>query len=112
MGIVSIANSENSDTDAVCETLNSQPEELCEDKSNNIKEWTQSWRKGWRCPKGDDTSQITHIKKKHSEKGFPWWLSGKESTGNTGDTHSIPDLERSHMPQSNWACAPELLRLF
>ena len=38
MGIVSIANSENFDTDAVCETLNSQPEELCEDKSNNIKE--------------------------------------------------------------------------
>ena len=64
MGIVSIANSENFDTDAVWETLNTQPEELSEDKRNNIKESTQSWQKGWRCPKGDDTSQITHIKKK------------------------------------------------
>ena len=26
--------------------------------------------------------------------GLPWWLSGKESTCNTGDTGSIPGLVR------------------
>ena len=28
-------------------------------------------------------------------KGFPWWLSGKESACNVGDLGSIPGLERS-----------------
>ena len=27
--------------------------------------------------------------------GFSWWLSGKESLANAGDTGSIPGLERS-----------------
>jgi len=27
--------------------------------------------------------------------GLPWWLSGKESTCNAGDTILIPELERS-----------------
>ena len=27
--------------------------------------------------------------------GLPWWLSGKESTGNAGDTVLIPGLGRS-----------------
>ena len=27
--------------------------------------------------------------------GLPWWLSGKESTCNAGDSGSIPRLERS-----------------
>ena len=29
------------------------------------------------------------------EKGLPWWLSGKESACNAGDTSSIPGLGRS-----------------
>ena len=28
-------------------------------------------------------------------KGFPWWLSGKESVWNAGDLDSIPGLGRS-----------------
>jgi len=27
--------------------------------------------------------------------GLPWWLSGKESTGDAGDTVLIPGLGRS-----------------
>ena len=30
---------------------------------------------------------------------------------NAGDTGSSPGLGRSHMPQSNWACEPQLLSL-
>ena len=33
--------------------------------------------------------------------GIPWWLSGKESATNAGDTGLIPGLGRSHMLQSN-----------
>ena len=51
MGIVSIANSENFDTDAVWETLNTQPEELSEDKRNNIKEWHSHDKKDEDVPK-------------------------------------------------------------
>ena len=31
----------------------------------------------------------------------PWWLSGKESPANAGNTGSIPDPRRAHMLQSN-----------
>ena len=30
--------------------------------------------------------------------GLPWWLSGKESAANAGDTSSIPGPGRFHMP--------------
>ena len=30
---------------------------------------------------------------------------------NAGDAGSSPGLGRSHMPRSNWACAPQLLSL-
>ena len=30
---------------------------------------------------------------------------------NAGDKSSSPGLGRSHMPQSNWACEPQLLSL-
>ena len=35
----------------------------------------------------------------------------KSPPANAGDTGSIPGLRRSHMPQSNWAHAPQLLNL-
>ena len=31
----------------------------------------------------------------------------KNPPANAGDTGSIPGLGRPHMPQSNWACAPQ-----
>ena len=31
----------------------------------------------------------------YSERGFPWWLSGKEPACNAGDVGSIPGLGRS-----------------
>ena len=36
-----------------------------------------------------------------SGKGPPWWLTGKESVANVGDTGSVPGPGRSHMPQSD-----------
>ena len=45
------------------------------------------------------------------EMGLPWWPSGYESACHVGDMGSIPDLGRSHMPQSNQARVPQLLRL-
>ena len=33
-------------------------------------------------------------KMNHSNKGLPWWLSGKESTCNAGDLGLIPGLGR------------------
>ena len=35
----------------------------------------------------------------------------KNPPANAGDTGSIPGPGRPHMPQSNWACAPQLLSL-
>ena len=33
--------------------------------------------------------------------GVPWWLNGKNPPADAGDTGSIPDPGRSHMPRSN-----------
>ena len=33
----------------------------------------------------------------------------KNTPANAGDMGSIPGPGRSHMPQSNWACVPQLL---
>ena len=35
----------------------------------------------------------------------------KNPPANAGDMGSIPGPERSHMPQSNYACVPQLLSL-
>ena len=37
-----------------------------------------------------------------------WW---RPRTSSVGDTGSIPGLGGSHVPQSSWACAPQLLSL-
>ena len=44
-------------------------------------------------------------------EGFPGGSVGKNPPANAGDTGSIPNLRRSHMPQSNQAHTPQLLRL-
>ena len=40
---------------------------------------------------------------------FPGGLVVKNPPANAGDMGSIPGPERSHMPWSSWACAPQLL---
>ena len=42
---------------------------------------------------------------------FPGGAVVKNPPANAGDTGSIPGLGRSHMLQSNWARAPQLLSL-
>ena len=44
-------------------------------------------------------------------EGFPGGTVVKNPPANAGDTGSSPGLGRSHMPQSNEACAPQLLSL-
>ena len=44
-------------------------------------------------------------------RGFPGGSVVKNPSSNAGDMGSIPDPRRSHMPQSNKACAPRLLSL-
>ena len=43
--------------------------------------------------------------------GLLWWLSGKESVCQCSRDEFSPDRERSCRPQSNYACAPQLLSL-
>ena len=46
-----------------------------------------------------------------TERASPGGSVVKNSPANAGDSGSIPDLGRSHMPRSNQACAPQLLNL-
>jgi len=48
---------------------------------------------------------------KRSSQGFPGGCVVKNHPANSGGTGSIPDPGRSHMPQSNETCAPQLLGL-
>ena len=43
--------------------------------------------------------------------GFPGGSVVTNPSVNAGDTGSIPDPGRPHMPRSSWGCAPQLLRL-
>ena len=43
--------------------------------------------------------------------GFPGGAVVKNPPANAGDAGSSPGLGRSHMPRSNYACAPQLLNL-
>ena len=45
----------------------------------------------WGCKESDMTERLHFT----SQGGTPWWLSGKESTGNVGDVGLVPGLERS-----------------
>ena len=44
-------------------------------------------------------------------KGFPSGAVVENLPANAGHTGSSPGLGRSHVPQSNWACEPQLLSL-
>ena len=48
---------------------------------------------------------------KPSDRGFPGGSVVKNPPANVGDTGSIPDLGRWHMPRSNKAHAPQWLSL-
>ena len=43
--------------------------------------------------------------------GFPGGAVVESPPANSGDTGSSPGPGGSHMPRSNWACAPQLLSL-
>ena len=49
--------------------------------------------------------------KDNQTQGFPGGAVVKNLPANAGDTDSSSGPGRSHMPQSNWACAPQLLSL-
>ena len=51
----------------------------------------------------------TIIQKESS--GFPGGAVVENLPANAGDMGSSPGLGRSHMPQSSWACEPQLLSL-
>ena len=61
----------------------------------------RDWKRG--------TEKTMIFKTRHSV--LPWCLSGKEFAASAGDTGSIPDLGKSHMPWSNQARVPQLLSL-
>ena len=46
-----------------------------------------------------------------AKEGFPGGAVVENLSANAGDTGSSPGLGRSHMPRSNWAREPQLLRL-
>ena len=48
---------------------------------------------------------------KRNRWDFPGGTVVKNPPANAGDTGSSPVPGRSHMPRSNWACAPQLLSL-
>ena len=55
---------------------------------------------------------LEELKNKQTEmRGFPGGAVVENLPANAGDTGSSPGLGRSHMPQSGWACEPQLLSL-
>ena len=64
----------------------------------------------WAAVYGVTQSQ-TRLKRLSSSSRFPWGSVVKNPPANGGDTGSISDPGRSHMPWSNYACAPQLLSL-
>ena len=54
---------------------------------------------------------LTPILDKNSQQGFPGGAVVENLPANAGDMGSSPGLGRSHMPQSGWACEPQLLSL-
>ena len=51
------------------------------------------------------------VKKKKSTRGFPGGSMAKNPSVNAGDTGSIPDPRRPHVPWSNSAHGPQLLSI-
>ena len=61
------------------------------------------WNNSYRTP--------TERWQKTSDLGFPGGAVVESLPANAGNTGSSPGLGRSHMPRSNWAREPQLLRL-
>ena len=55
------------------------------------------------------SGNIYHVKKTHGW-GFPSGAVVKNLPANAADTGSIPGPGGSHMPRSNWAREPQLLK--
>ena len=53
--------------------------------------------------------KIGNLPKKEFRVDFPGGAVVKNPPANAGDTGSSPGPGRSHMPQSSWACVPQLL---
>ena len=53
---------------------------------------------------------LLHFCQKSAGQDFAGGTVVKNPPANAGDTGSIPGPGRSHMPRSNWACAPQLLK--
>ena len=51
------------------------------------------------------------MKFKMENQGFPGGPVVENFSANAWDTGLIPGPRRSHMPQGNWACVPQLLSL-
>ena len=58
-----------------------------------------------------DTYLLWELNLKMHTQGFPGGAVVKNPPANAGDAGSIPDPGRSHMPWSNYTCAPQLLNL-
>ena len=66
------------------------------------------------CPHGHDILALYPNQKELlnvKNQSFPGGSVVKDLADITGDMGSIPGLGRSHVPQSNEACAPQLLSL-
>ena len=61
------------------------------------------------CPA--DAFPLSKKKRKKTIRDFPGGAVVKSLSANAGDTGLSPGLERSHMPRSNEARAPQLLSL-
>ena len=78
---------------------------------------TRTWKKP-KCPTSDEWTKkmwciytMEYYSAIKRNGGFPGGTVVKNLPANAGDTGSSPGLGRSHMPQSNWACEPQLLSL-
>ena len=56
--------------------------------------------------------RITKLSSKVSVPGFPGGAVVENLPANAGDIGSSPGLGGSHMPRSNWAREPQLLRVW
>ena len=73
--------------------------------------WSTSQGRGWEGPGGLLSCHFLpkfEMISKYIILGLPWWLSGKEPTCGAGDTGLVPGPGISHMPQSIYACVPQL----
>ena len=87
------------------------------DKIIKTKECSSThFNKTYRAPQPQKWKNGSHwlsmlLRSRINKLGFPGGAVVESLPANAGDTGSSPGLGRSHMPRSNWARAPQLLRL-